>query len=246
MSSCRLKDISQLIFPCLIHAATLKVLEEADKLSVEFKIPTTLLQQVTQLTRLIIPATAVTMNHANDTVENNVNSYRSSVMSSISRCEKEITQIRSFQQKFPQLDLNQLLKRKAGGGGGGEVGSDSELEGSFPSSSSADVELIPNYIKVDGGVKSPVAEVIKEVFQMEHTRYQNVEPSSENNEFKFGEPVRRVFILRYCPAKTTTTGASSSSDHYNQEETLPQRMSCLIRKEEFLLAGTFTTRTDLG
>ncbi|CAG7837110.1 unnamed protein product [Allacma fusca] len=230
MSSRTLRDVSQLIFPCVIHAVTLKVLEEADKLSVNYNIPGTFVQQVTQLTRSIVPATSLSNNNS-DKTESNVNNYRSCVMSSIGLCEKEITQIRSFQQKFPQVDLDEVLKRKA---------SVQELDGVLMSPSSSETELIPNYIKVDGGAKSAVAEVIKEIFHMERVKNQNDEPEDE---FKFGEPVRRVFILRYCPQKTTTT---SDAHHYNQEETLPQRMSCLLKKNEFLLAGTFTTKTDLS
>jgi hypothetical protein len=220
MSSRSLRDVSQLIFPCLIHGVTLKILEEGDKLSIDYKVPVTLSQQMTQLTRSIVPATSNSNNF--DMNDTNVNNYCSHVMSIIGKCEKEITQIKSFQQKFPTVDLDQVVKSK------------SSLE---ESDKGSEVELIPTYIKVEGGAKSPLGEVIKEIFHMEQARNQEVEPEKE---FKFGEPVRRVFILRYCPVKTST-----SDSQYNQEETLPQRMSCLIKKEEFQLAGTFSSKTEL-
>ena len=232
MSTRSLRDVCQLVFPCLIHASTLKVLEEVDKLTVDYRVPLTLLQHLTQLTRslghnMIRSCTAAPAsssdtrnnNNENDFVGQDGSSYRVSLLSSLSHVEKEVSQIHSFLQKFPQVDLNQVLLTKSN---------------ENTPSSSPQAHLLPNYIKIDGGGKSELSERIKLIFQKEITLNHLVDSSSE---FKFGPPVKRVFVLKYNPTKPTNS---------NAELILPQRMACCLKNEEFLLTGTFSSKTDLG
>jgi hypothetical protein len=148
--------------------------------------------------------------------------YRTSLLASISHVEKEVSQLHSFLQKFPQVDLNTVLPPK----------SNETTLGSLPSSAN----LLPNYIQIEGGGKSELSQSIKLIFQKENSLTLNQGPEL-GNEFKFGQPVRRVFVLKYIPDKPT---------HSNADLVLPQRMSCVLKNEEFLIAGTFSTKTDLG
>ncbi|ODN03852.1 Rab3 GTPase-activating protein catalytic subunit (s) [Orchesella cincta] len=204
-----LSDICHLLFPCLIHAATLKVVEEAEKLSLDYQLPVNLPQQVSQLSRCF---GHICGSASETTVAKNL------VLSSLSRCEAEITQIRSFQHKFPSTDLTKILKSKQ---------ENKETYGP---------DFLPKHIKIDGGYRSDVGKTIKEIFVKEQCVSHLLE---SENEFKFGKPAKRVFVLKYIPPKSI---ASESTGYL----CLPQRMSCLVKDDLFVSAGTFSLRTDLG
>lgn len=204
-----LSGICHLLFPCLIHAAAVKIVEEADQLPFDYTLPHTLPQQVSQLARCF--------GHLCGTASE-IAAAKNLVLSSISRCELEMAQIRSFQHKFPSLDLMDVLKGND---------SNSETYGS---------EFFPKYIKVEGGYRSDVGKTVKEIFVKEQAVNQYVD---SENEFKFGKPVKRVFVLKYIPPKSVASEAVGYL-------CLPQRMSCLLKDDLFVSAGTFSLRTDLG
>lgn len=196
-----------------MHAAALKVVEEADSLPFDYQLPTNLPQQVSQFTRCF----GHICGSASETA-----AAKNQVISTIARCELEITQIRSLQHKFPNLDLTTILKSRNQQGT-----SNDETYGP---------EFLPKYIKVDGGFRSDIGRTVKEIFVKEQAVNHLVEIESE---FKFGKPVKRVFVLKYIPPKSI---ASESVGYL----CLPQRMSCLLRDDLFLSAGTFSLRTDVG
>lgn len=222
MRTRKLRDISQLLYPILAHVTVLKVLEEVDKVELNYTVPPQLAQHTVQLTRAIHPQTPFEATNGEGVVtgaESNGYNYFLFALGAVVKSEREITQIRSFQQKFPQLNVKTVLRGPVDG-----------------ADKASETELLQEYIKVQGGPKSDLAEILKDIF-----RLSNDDGTTESEtEFKFGDPAKKVFVLQYCPSK------SVSSSQYNQEETLPQRMSCLIRSDEFLLAGTFTSRTDVS
>lgn len=209
MGDRNLGEICQLLFPCLIHAAALKVIEEADKLPFDYQLPANLPQEVSKLSRCF--------GHICGTVSE-TNTAKNVVLNSITKCEIEFTQIRSFLHKFPSVDLEKILSEKK---------ANSETYGN---------ELLPRYIKIDGGCRSEVGKTIREIFVKEQSVNHLVE---SENEFRFGKPTKRVFILKYIPPKSV---ASESVGYL----CLPQRMSCMLKDDLFLSAGTFSLRTDLG
>lgn len=202
-------EICQLLFPCLIHAASLKVIEEADELPTEYQLPVNLPQQVSQLSRCF--------GHISSSLSD-TNAAKNLVLNSIAKCEIGMTQIRSFLHKFPSMDVEKLMDDKK---------ANSETYGP---------ELLPRYIKIDGGFRSDIGKTIREIFVKEQAVNHLVDSDSE---FKFGKPSKRVFILKYIPPKSV---ASESVGYL----CLPQRMSCLLKEDLFISAGTFSLRTDLG
>lgn len=186
-------------------------MEEADKLNIEYKIPQNLSQYAVQLSRCF------SFISRPDGNVKDINNYKSHVMNIISRVEKDMTQIRSFQLKFPGINLEKILERK-------------EIERDTYGN-----EFFPSFVKVEGENKSEVGKVIKDLFYKELlSTSQIIEPQTE---FKFGKPFKRVFVLNYNPVR------SSSVNSYS---VLPQRMSCLLKDEMFVLAGTFSSKTDLS
>lgn len=201
-------EICQLLFPCLMHSASLKVIEEVDRLPFDYQLPANMPQLVSQLSRCF--------GHGSNL--NDMNAAKNQVMSLLSKCEIELTQIRSFQQKFPYVDIEKIIDAKK---------VNSETHGP---------ELLPKYIKVDGGFRSDIGKTIKEIFVKEQSVNHLME---SENEFKFSKPNKRVFILKYIPPKSI---AAESVGYL----CLPQRMSCMLKEDLFVCAGTFSLRTDLG
>jgi len=196
--------VSQLVFPCLLHATCLKLVEQADDVPCDFSIPGNIVQQVVQFTR------KVGMPGIENVVE--LNNIIVGVKSTVRRCEKDISEIRSALKKFPTLELSKIINPFQEGDG----------------------KVFPQFIKVEEGRDSAVGKVLKELF-LKSPAFNH---SSDSVEFKFPKPYQRVFVLKYFPEKP--------SDDYYSYANLPQRMSCLIKEDEFRAAGTFSRRTDVG
>jgi hypothetical protein len=212
LGSQTLSNISTLLFPCLSHAATLKVLEEADKLSFDYKVPSNFLQTLVQLSRSF----SCVLNPNND--YSDLMSYKTQFLNFLTQSEKEITQIKSFQLKFDNIELQGILQKKE---------SERDVYGN---------DFLPNFIKIEPDQSSSVLEIIKDMFHKEMV--QKTQFVEQGVEFKFGKPFKRVFVLKYHPAR--------SSDSNNTVTCLPQRMSCLITDDKITLAGTFSSKTDLN
>jgi len=233
MSSRTLRDICQLIFPCLAHASTLKILDAADELKVSCKVPATIVQNLTQLTRclgydVLRTQSKKSVSNYSATADNDTlpqcdtNSYKIALLSSLAQIEREICQLRSFQQKFVEIDLNAILNRSSG---------EEEQRDCPVVPASPPPYLLPQYIKVEGGYGSPLRQRICDIFQKEGSVHDLAE-----SEFNFGDPVKKVFVLKYVHGKSSAQTTESS---------LPQRMTCCVRKGELKVTGTFSIRTDL-
>lgn len=215
-----------MIFPCLAHASTLKILEEADKLKVNLKIPSTIVQHLTQLTRSLGNDVLKTHHSSisgfapDNERKSDSNAHKFSLLSSLIHMEKEICQIGSFQQKFPSIDLKLIL----------------ETALTEPSNQKAPILpfLVPYFIRVDGGFGSPTGQRVRDIFLKEASVH-DLEGSIR--EFKFGVPAKKVVALKYAPVK----GSGHSSD-----SNIPQRMTCSVKSDEIKIAGTFSIQTELG
>jgi len=191
----------------------MKVLEEADKLPFEYRVPSNFLQTLVHLSRSF----SCVLNPSNDYTE--LTTYKNQFLSILTQAEKEITQIKSFVMKFPSVNLEKILQTKE---------TESDLYGN---------EFLPSFIKIEKDSSTDdTLKIIKAMFRKEVL--QSSQFVDNNVDFKFGKSFKRVFVLKYNPTR--------SSDSNNTVTCLPQRMSCLLTDEKLILAGTFSSKTDLN
>lgn len=200
MTTKSIQEIIELLFPCMTHISLLKIFDEIEKLPVTYEFPLQITQQFSQLTRTL---------KYEDYIDENA---FTNIISSIGLAERHLSQFHSFMQKFPSIDLNDVLA--------------DEEEQKFQK------RKIKKYIKIEDGLHSEIGIKIKDIFCKEIAINRLVE--EDERTFKFTDPTKRVFVLKYMPKKTKPF-----------EKLIPQRMSCCLRKDEFLAAYTFTTGVDI-
>lgn len=210
-------DISQLLFPCLVHAGTIKIMDEIDKLPVNYETPQGFSQNVVQLSRCFRYATQL------DLTADEMSTSRRLVMKNFQQCEKEITQIRSFQLKFPNENINDIL-----------------YQSNTRNYCGNNSELFPNFIKVPNGKRSELGTRIFDFFVTccEKNEGSIDEPELNRKVSNFDKPYKKAFVLKYVPPPGRINDP-------NGIMALPQRMSCLLKSDTFVLAGTFSNKTQL-
>lgn len=181
-----------------------------DTLPVDYEIPSSFCNNVVQLSRSFRCVAQL------DKTSDDITVYRNLVMKSLQQCEKEITQIRSFQMKFPNENISEILSQSNNG-------------------RCSSTEFFPNFIKVPNGKRSELGSRIFDLFVTGNETNEEdlvLPPQHTRKVCKFGKSYRRAFVLKYVPLSRGSTIS------------LPQRMSCLLRNEAFVLALTFSNKTD--